>query len=189
MKDQVDSLGQTMALKRSLDRAAKSGESHAGRAAFARRVRALLRSGEQGQSMVEFALAMPAVLAVITATFTFSIAFYSQMTLTTAVSAGAQDLQTIRQTTSDPCKDTLTAIEAAAPNLSAANISLTVTINGTAEPGHTCTGATSVLAAAQGEPVAVTATYPCFLSIMNAGYKANFISNCQLSAKATVYEY
>jgi Flp pilus assembly protein TadG len=189
MKDQIESLGQTMALKRSLDRAAKSGESHVGRGALVRRVRALLRSGEQGQSMVEFALAMPAVLAVITATFTFSIAFYQQMTLTNAVSAAAMDVQTIRLTTSDPCADTLTALEAAGPTLKAASINLTVTINGTAEPGQTCTGATSVLAAAQGEPVAVTATYPCFLSIMNAGYKAHFISNCQLSAKATVYEY
>jgi len=189
MKTQIDFDGIARSLRRAVNFAATATKAPAETRSPKLRRRALLNSGEQGQSMVEFALVTPAMLAVITATFTIGIAFYTQMTLTTAVSAAAQDVQTIRQTTSDPCADTLTALKTAAPNLNTANINLTVTINGTAEPGHSCTGATSTLLAAQGDPVTVKATYPCFLSIMNAGFGASFISNCQLSAKATVYEY
>jgi Flp pilus assembly protein TadG len=186
MKTQIDGIARLLGRAKNL--APSATEAHA-ETGSPRRRRVLSLGGEHGQSMVEFALVTPAMLAVITATFTIGIAFYTQMTLTTAVSAAAQDLQTIRQTTSNPCADTLTALEAAAPSLTAANIGLTVTINGTAEPGQTCAGATSTLLGAQGDPVTVTATYPCFLSIMNAGFGTSFISNCQLSAKATVYEY
>jgi Flp pilus assembly protein TadG len=188
MKAQIEFDGITRSRRRAVNLAATEREAQA-ETRPPRRWRSLLRSGEQGQTMVEFALVMPAMLAVITATFTIGIAFYQQMTLNSAVSAAAQDVQTIRLTTSDLCADTLTAIKAAAPSLTAANIGLTVTINGTPEAGHTCTGATSTLAAAQGEPVTVAATYPCFLSIMTPGFGTHFISNCQLSAKATVYEY
>jgi Flp pilus assembly protein TadG len=185
MKTQIDFDGITRSLRRAVNLAVTEAQAET----RSPKRRALLRSGEQGQTLVEFALVLPAMLAVITATFTIGIAFYTQMTLNSAVSAAAQDVQTIRLTTSDLCGDALTAIEAAGPSLRAANIGLTVTINGTAEAGHTCTGATSTLAAAQGEPVTVAATYPCLLSIISPGYGTHFISNCQLSAKATVYEY
>jgi Flp pilus assembly protein TadG len=190
MKTQIDFDGITRSRRHAVNLAATEREAHAETRPPRQRRRSLLRGGEQGQTMVEFALVMPAMLAVITATFTIGIAFYQQMTLTSAVSAGAQLVQTIRTTTSDPCADTLTAIEAAAPSFAAANIGLTVTINnGTPISGHNCTGATSTLLAAQGDLVTVSATYPCFLSIMTPGYGTHFISNCQLSAKSTVYEY
>jgi Flp pilus assembly protein TadG len=188
MKTQIDFDGIARSLRRAVNRAATATETHAETRSHGRR-RALLRSGEQGGSMVEFALVMPAMCAVITAVFTFSLAFYTQMTLSSAVSTAALDVQTIRLTTSNPCADTLAAIKAAAPNFATANIGLTVTINGTPEAGQTCAGATSTLVAAQNDLVTVSATYPCFLSIMTPGYGTNFISNCQLSAKASVYEY
>jgi Flp pilus assembly protein TadG len=154
------------------------------------RRRALLRSGEQGQAMVELTLTMPALLMVMTGIFTFAIAFNNQVTLTDAVGIGGQYLSSIRSTTSNPCADTLTAIENAAPNLTAANIGLSITINnGTPVTGSTCAGATSTLVAAQGDPVIVKATYPCFLSIMTPAYGPKFISNCQLSATVAEYEY
>ena len=190
MKTQIDFDGIARWLRRAVNRPATATEAHAETRSPGRRRRALLRSGEQGQSMVEFALVMPAMLAVITATFTFSLAFYQQMTLNSAVGAAAMDVQTIRQTTSDPCADTLTALKAAAPSFTVANIGLTVTINnGTPISGHNCTGATSTLLAAQNDPVTVTATYPCFLSIMTPAYGPKFISNCQLSATVTELEY
>ena len=153
------------------------------------RRRALLRSDEQGQAMVELALVMPALLMVMTAIYTFGTAYNNQVTLTNAVGIGGQYLSSIRTTTSNPCADTMTAIENAAPKLTAANISLTISINGTQESGSTCAGATSTLQDAQGDPVTVKATYPCFLSILSAGYGAKFISNCQLSATVTELEY
>jgi Flp pilus assembly protein TadG len=153
------------------------------------RRRALRRNGEQGQAMVELALVMLPLLMVMTAIYTFATAFNNQVTLTNAVGIGGQYLSSIRTTTSNPCADTLKAIENAAPKLTAANITLIISINGTLETGSTCAGATSTLQGAQGDPVTVTAYYPCFLSIMNAGYGSNFISNCQLSAKVTELEY
>jgi Flp pilus assembly protein TadG len=72
-----------------------------------RHVRALLRKGEEGSALVEIALTMPMLLMVMTAICTFAIGFNNQLTLTSAVGSGAQYLQLIRTTTTDPCQDTL----------------------------------------------------------------------------------
>jgi Flp pilus assembly protein TadG len=189
MKTQSDFDGITRPRRHAVNLAAATREPHAESRPPRRRRGALLRSGEQGQTIVEFALIVPAMLAVMTAIFSVSIAFYDQLTLTGAVNSGAQYLQTVRLTTSNPCADALTAIQGAAPSLAGAKIGLNLSIDGTAESGTSCAGATPTLLAAVNEPVTVTATYPCFLSIMSAGYGTHFISNCQLSAKATVYEY
>jgi hypothetical protein len=102
------------------------------------------------------------------------------------VGAGAQHLQVIRATTSNPCSDTFNTITAAAPNLKSANIILTITINnGTPIVGNNCASSTSSLQGAQGEPVTVSATYPCNLQI--SGVK--LASGCQLAATVTEYEY
>lgn len=153
------------------------------------RVRAFLRAGDEGSALVEIALIMGPLLALITAICTFAIAFNNQLTLTSAVGAGAQYLQLIRTTTTDPCADTLTAIEAAAPSLKASSINITVTMNGVtpSQTGNTCSGAQSNLI--QQQPVTVSATYPCALSIMSAGYGTKFLSSCQLSASVSEYEY
>jgi Flp pilus assembly protein TadG len=189
MKTGIDFDGIARSLRRAVNRATIATEAHAETRSPGQRRRALLLSGEQGQAMVELTLTLPAMLMVMTAIFTFGIAFNNQVTLNNAVGLGGQYLSSIRNTTSDPCADTLKAIEAAAPNLTAANITLTITINGTAEAGNTCAGATSTLFAAQGDPVTVKATYPCVLSIMTPAYGPKFISNCLLVAKVTEYEY
>ena len=154
-------------------------------------VRALLHRNEEGSALVEIALVTPVLMAVVTGICSFAMGFNNQLTLTSAVGAGAQYLQTIRSTTSDPCADTLTAIKAAAPSLqgSAIQLSLAITsINGTGttsttETGSSCTGGTALLTSQ--EPVTVTATYPCALAI----YGTSFTNKCQLSAQVTEYEY
>jgi len=144
------------------------------------------RSGEEGGALVEFALVVPLMLTMITGIFAVGIAFNNQLTLTQAVGAGAQHLQVIRATTSNPCSDTFNTITAAAPNLNSANITLTITINnGTPIVGNNCASSTSALQGAQGEPVTVAATYPCNLQI--SGVK--LASGCQLAATVTEYEY
>jgi Flp pilus assembly protein TadG len=137
--------------------------------------------------MVEIALVLPILMGLITALCAFGVAFNNQMTLTSAVGAGGQYMQLIRTSTTNPCADTLTAIESAAPNLTPGSISLTFNFNGTAVSGNTCSGDQSYLV--QGAPVTVTAKYPCVLPIMPMGYGTSFVSNCQLSAKVTEYEY
>jgi hypothetical protein len=119
----------------------------------------------------------------MTAICTFAIGFNNQLTLTSAVGSGAQYLQLIRTTTTDPCQDTLTAIENAAPSLTPSSITLSFSLNGTPVSGNSCAGDQSDLA--QGQPVTVTAKYPCALAI----YATKFATGCQLSASVTEYEY
>lgn len=149
-----------------------------------RKCRRLVRS-EEGGPLIEFAFVLPLMMACLTAIFTFGIAIYNALVLTEGTGTGAQYLQTIRTTTSDPCADTLTAIENAAPTLKPSNITFTLQINGgTATTGSTCTGQAATLNAAQGQPVTVSTSYPCALVI----YGLN-LGGCQLAAKTTVYEY
>ena len=187
MKEQIDQHGQTSSLRRRLSRGAASARSHGESLSIGCRMRALLRMGEEGSALIEIALTLPILLGIITAICTFAVGFNNQLTLTSAVGAGAQYLELIRTTTSDPCADTLTAIENAAPGLTPASISLSFNLNGTAVSGNSCPSHTADLAA--GAPVTVTAKYPCVLSIMSMGYGTKFISNCQLSATVTEYEY
>jgi Flp pilus assembly protein TadG len=150
-----------------------------------RRLGALLPNGEQGQAMVELALILPAIFAVLTAIATFAVGFNNQLTLINATGAGAQYLALIRTSTTDPCADTLTAMQQSAPSLTASSIHISVTMDGVTptQTGNSCSGAQSDLVA--GQPVTVTATYPCALLI----YGPPFLSTCTLHAKATEYEY
>jgi Flp pilus assembly protein TadG len=156
--------------------------SETGPRAAARRCLARLR-GEEGGALVEIALTLPVMLAVLTGIFSFGIAFSNQLSLTQAVGTGAQLLQQSRNSTTDPCKDTLTAISNAAPNLTKANISLTLTLNGTSTTASSCAGSQSNLV--EGQPITVAATYPCNLQV----YGVKFVSACQLAAQVTEYEY
>jgi Flp pilus assembly protein TadG len=154
-------------------------------------VRALLHRNEEGSALVEIALVTPVLMAVVTGICSFAIGFNNQLTLTSAVGAGAQYLQLIRATTSDPCADTLTAIEAAAPSLQASGIKLSLAITSvtgtgttsTTETGSSCPNGAALLTTQ--EPVTVSATYPCTLAI----YGTTFTNKCQLSAKVSEYEY
>jgi Flp pilus assembly protein TadG len=150
---------------------------------IAKRLRALACAGNDGQSLVEFALVLPLFLIIVTGIFSFSIALSHQETLTQVVGVGGQYLQQIRTSTTDPCKDTFTAITNAAPNLTPANITLTLTMNGTAVKANTCSGDESDLV--QGGPVTIEATYPCQFSV----YGFKFVPTCNLYAEVSEYEY
>jgi Flp pilus assembly protein TadG len=156
------------------------------------RVSALARlfRSEQGGSLVEFALVLPMMMVVITGTFAFGLALASDVTLTQATGLGAQYLQTIRSTATDPCGNTLTAIEAAAPNLKASDITISVSINGgSAYSGPTCTSALSSFQSSQGEPITISTSYPCSLLVYALPYGSAIGRSCTLSAKVTEYEY
>ena len=142
---------------------------------------------EHGSILVEIAISMPLLLLMFTGIFDFGIAYNNQLTLIQAVGSGAQYLQQIRTTTTNPCADTLTAIENAAPTLTPANISLSLVLNGTPETNKTtCSGAQQYLA--QQEPVTVTATYPCSLPLVFTR-GTTWASTCTLSATVTEDEY
>jgi len=162
----------------------------AGAAAFSAMRFKRLIGGEEGGPLVEFGFVLPLMMVVITGTFAFGLALNTDLVLTQATGAGAQYLQTIRTSTSDPCADTLTAIRNAAPNLKSGSISLTITIPGaSAYTGTTCTGAVSYLKAARSEAVTVGTTYPCNLFIYALPYAGQISKSCNLSAQVTEYEY
>lgn len=165
--------------------------------AKARKICAFVRSrrvwDEHGSMLVEIGLSVPLLLLMFTGIFDFGIAYNNQLTLIQAVGAGGEYLQQIRTSTTNPCADTLTAIENAAPTLTPGNISLALNLNGTKEPSSgtpttslSCSGAQSNLTAQT--PVTVTATYPCSLPlIFTRG--GTWTSTCSLSATVTEYEY
>jgi Flp pilus assembly protein TadG len=138
---------------------------------------------EDGGALVELAMTLPILLALLTAIVSFGMAFSNQLTLTQAVGTGAQFLQQIRLTTTDPCTDTINAISQAAPTLKKANITLAITMNGSTISGTSCSGSQTNLI--QGQPVTVAATYPCNLQV----YGVNLSSTCRLGAQVTEYEY
>jgi len=183
MKLQIDAHGQAKSLKRKLNCDSPSAKAYFRPLSTDRRSQALLRRGEVGAALVELAVTMPILLALITGIFSFGLAFNHALTLTSAVGAGGQYLQLIRTSTTDPCADTFAAIGSAAPGLTAGNISLSFNLNGTTVTGNTCPGDQSYLAS--GAPVTITATYPCSLSIVGS----KFSSGCQLWAKVTEFEY
>ena len=182
MKKEIDLPGHSGSHERRLNHDGALG-AHAGSLPLARRVRAFLRRGEEGQALVEIALTLPALLAIITAIFAFAIAFSNQLTLTNAVGAAGQYLQTIRGNATDPCTQALTALTQAAPNLNPAKIAMTLSLNGAAQNCQTA-AATKNAKGFQGDTITVTATYPYVLPIMNfTGVGWN------LTATVTEYSY
>jgi len=158
--------------------------THAKSWTVARLLRARLRPAEEGGALVEMALILPVLAMLVLGIMSVGTMFMNYLDLTEATGSGAQYLQLIRTSTTNPCLDTYTAITQAAPNLVPANLTLTFTLNTTPESGNTCSGAQSYLSA--GEPVTVTAKYPCNLQIYGVNYAP---SGCTLTATATEYEY
>jgi Flp pilus assembly protein TadG len=152
---------------------------------LAHRLRRLFRLGaDDGNALVEMALVLPVFLAFVTGIGSFAIALGNQITLIQATGSGGQYLQQLRNGTTDPCKDTITAIENAAPNLAPGSINLTLTMGGNAAvTGASCSGKQTQLV--EGETVTVATTYPCTLSV----YGVKFANSCKLSAQVTEYEY
>jgi Flp pilus assembly protein TadG len=132
-----------------------------------------------GAVAVEFAIVAPVLLAMLTGTAQFGLTLNQFVILTNAVATGAQLFSISRGTMPTPYTSTVAAIEAAAPNLIPANLTITLSVNGTA-----CTtdaACQTALSNAATDPATVTATYPCSLEI--AFY--NFWPGCTLQSQVT----
>lgn len=150
------------------------------------RLRALIRSGDAGGALVEFALVVPMMLVLTTGILIFGIAVANYLNLTEATSTGARLLAVSRGQTLDPCATTANAIYAAAPTLTRSNLTFTFVLNGTSYPGASCTSTSNTTGAAgnlvQGGTAKVTVTYPCSLAI----YGRNFApGGCTLTSQTT----
>jgi Flp pilus assembly protein TadG len=135
-----------------------------------------LVKNDEGVSAIEFAIIAPVLLTIVLGVFQFGIAMNQYLNLTNAAAQGALTLALSRGTTT-PYTATTTAIAAAAPNLAAAQTTITVKINGVA-----CTNdATCSAAMVAGLPALVKATYPCNLVVMGVNYAPN---GCTLNAQS-----
>ena len=138
---------------------------------------------ENGQAMVEMALVLPILLLVVTGILTFGIAFNNYVLLTEATGIGARTLAISRGATTDPCATASSAIIAAAPLLTPANLSFTFVLNGATYTGVSCSSGSSTTGAAgnlvQGTNAVVTVNYPCSLAV----FGANYAPQCSLRAQ------
>jgi len=96
---------------------------------LARRARRIFgRRGEEGGALLEFAVALPLLLTVLTGTVSFSLALYFLQQIGSATSSAAQSLGAQAGTVTDPCANVSSVITSALPNLSSSNISFSVVI-------------------------------------------------------------
>jgi Flp pilus assembly protein TadG len=117
-----------------------------------------LRS-ERGQSVTEFALALPILAMLLFAVIQFGIAFNNYETLTDATRAGARKAAVGRQST-NPAGDCQTAVRSSATDL---------------KSGSLIASCTSTWQA--GADVTVTATYPYKISLLGLVVKTGRLSS------------
>jgi Flp pilus assembly protein TadG len=147
-----------------------------------KRARAL-RGGEQGSSLIEFALVLPVMLMVTMGIATFGIALNNYNSLTNATSVAARQVGLSRGQTTDPCTLASTSVYNAAPLLTKSNYTFVLSLNGTKYTGTSCSSASTTTGAAgnmtQGSSAILTVTYPCSLIV----YGKNYAPSCTLTAQ------
>ena len=99
-----------------------------------RKLRTRLRA-EDGVAMVEFALVLPVLLAVLTGILQFGLMFNKYISLTDAARIGAREIALSRGTTGNPCTAEETTLENNEPtlNLTAGNFTPAPTFSNAAD--------------------------------------------------------
>jgi Flp pilus assembly protein TadG len=135
-----------------------------------------LRRGEAGSTVAETALVLPVLLVVLTGIFSFGIILNQYLVLTNAVNGGARGFAASApgsdggysiMDSGDPCEYAATTIQNSASNLTASNLTYTITYttaktaavttyNGTGSSSPSC----SDLPMSQGDSVVIKAVYP-----------------------------
>jgi Flp pilus assembly protein TadG len=126
---------------------------------------------DQGGALLEFAVALPLLMTVLTGAASFTMAFYSLQAVENATAGAVQAVAAEQGTVADPCATAQTLVQAELPGWTASKISYAMTItdsSGTAHPypssGMTAGSSTFTCAAGSGElapsePVKLTVQY------------------------------
>ena len=144
-------------------------------------VRGLLRRAAKddgGAAAVEFALLIPVLALLLLGTLQAGVTLNNYIELTDAVRSGARQLA-VGRATSTPYTSTTGVIEAAATALTVADINITTTVNSAGCASNSACA--TALSNAVGGTAAVTATYPCDMTIMGV----DFAPNCTLTSTTT----
>ena len=140
---------------------------------------------DKGVAAIEFALIAPALFLLLLGTVQFGLLLSNYVMLTNAANVGAMQFAISRSDTT-PYTDTVAAIKAAAPNLTAANLTITLTVNGTAcSSDSACQTALTNAAPSSGgslQPASVTVAYPCGSQWT---WYSFWSTSCQLSSSMT----
>jgi Flp pilus assembly protein TadG len=142
--------------------------------------RARMRRGEEGNALIELAIAIPLVMLLITGMVTFGLMLNTYLMLSHATDVGARNLALSRGATLNPCSDAVAVINSAAPTLNSASLTYTFNIgSGTftgGSGGFSGTGTTSCSVAgvsdmSAGSTATVSVTFPFQLLVY--GWKAS----------------
>jgi hypothetical protein len=175
MDASVDERGKAGTQAGALSDSRTGGRIRVGARPRKRRSLADLRRGEEGQSLVEFALVFTFVLMPLFfgfMAFAWYLLYYQAVTQ--AVGSAGQQLAVSRGNTADPCATALSAFEAASPlyiNPAKASVQVLFEAKGASSYKSlgTNTCAASDLGTGGGGSVQVIATYtiPCVIKIQN----------------------
>ena len=124
-----------------------------------RKSRTIELRSERGQSLTEFALALPILALLLFAVIQFGITFNNYVTLVDATRAGARKGAVGRQQ-SNPSSAVVAAVKSSAANLNQSQLG--VTVSSTWQPSS---------------DVTVTATYPYHISLLGLVVKSGNLSS------------
>ena len=117
-----------------------------------------------GTALIEFAFVMPLLMVMLVGMFMFGLTIHDYISVTGAAEAGMLQLTVSRGDTTS-WTDTTNVIYAAAPTLTKASLTVSMSVNGTAcTSDATCVTA---LSTAAGLPASVTVRYPCKLKVLD----------------------
>jgi Flp pilus assembly protein TadG len=131
-----------------------------------------------GGPAIEFGLVLPFLVLLLVGMIEFGMTLNNFNMLTEAVRTGARQLS-ISRGSSTAYTDIVNQVHGSAASLIAANLSITLTVNGTQCGNDTTCG--TALSNAQGEPAVIQGSYPCDLAFLSY----NFWPNCTLVAQTT----
>jgi Flp pilus assembly protein TadG len=123
----------------------------------------LFKSDTDGSALVEMAVTLPLMMFLITGLCFMGIAVDNYIILSHANDVGARYLALNRGQLTDPCAQTVTVMQNAAPGLNTANLSYAFKIGSSGTLGSSCTSATANMVAASTATVSVSYTYPLII--------------------------
>jgi Flp pilus assembly protein TadG len=123
--------------------------------------------GDEGSSLVEFAMVLPLMMLVLTGAASFCMALYNIQQLGNATASTSQLLGAEAGLISDPCASAVSSMIASLPNWTASKLTYTVTITDSSGTAHsygptlgstfTCTAGSTEMDS--NEPVTLTVSY------------------------------
>ena len=125
----------------------------------------------EGNTLVEFALVAPLMVAMVLAIFTFGLAFQNYLVLTSAVGSGARALALSRGQSgvTDPCAYAVSIVYAGSPSLAQASFTFTITLTQVTAGGKTVTSTYGASCPSTillpGESAQLSATYPVMINL------------------------